>query len=95
MGTNAGLAMFTGVDTDTLTQVGTLFAPTYTGSRGSAVTLGFITTLGITLDGNYVVVCDDTNSALLVIPIGATGLGPPVGILNGIAVPFNDQMVIH
>jgi hypothetical protein len=99
-GTNAGLAMFTGVDTGTLTQVGTLFAPTYTGSFGNKA-LGLVTTLGITLDGNYVVVCDDTNSALLVIPIigangtGATGLGSPVGILNGIAVPFNDQMVIH
>jgi hypothetical protein len=95
VGTDAGLAMFTGVDTGLLTQVGTLFAPTYTGSNGNAVTLSFVTTLGITLDGNYVVVCDDKNFALVVIPIGSTGFGSPAGILNGIAVPDNDQMVLH
>lgn len=101
VGTNAGIAMFSGVDTGSLMQVGTApYAPTYAGSSGS-VTLGTIATLGITLDGKYAVVCDSgsysgsSSGSLLVIPITTTGFSTPVGILNGIAVPYNDQMVIH
>lgn len=101
VGTDAGIAMLSGVDTGTLTQVGGLYAPTYAGSGGS-VTMGYVPTLGVTLDGKFVVVCDAgpfsssvSSGSLLVIPINATGFGAPVGILNGIAVPYNDQMVIH
>jgi hypothetical protein len=100
VGTNAGIVMLSGVDTGTLAQVGTNYAPTYAGASGS-VTMGAIATLGITLEGKYAVVCDSgsypgsSSGSLLVIPITATGFSAPVGILNGIAVPSNDQMVIH
>lgn len=100
VGTNAGIAMFSGVDTGTLSQVGTLFAPTYAGASGS-VTLGAVATLGVTLDGKYAVLCDSglstgsSTGSLLVVPITATGFSAPVGILNNIAVPSNDQMVLH
>ncbi len=103
VGTNAGIALFSGVDTGALTQVGTLFAPTYARVSGS-VALGAVATLGVTLDGKYAVVCDSgsypgsSNGSLLVIPLDATkatGFGNPVGILNGIAVPSNDQMALH
>jgi hypothetical protein len=103
VGTSAGIAMFSGVDTGILTQVGTLFAPSYAGASGS-VTLGTVRTLGVTLDGKYAVVCDSgssyygggsSNGSLLVIPITATGFSAPVGILNGIAISDNDQMLLH
>lgn len=94
VGGYSGLLMISGVDTGNLAIVGSLYAPTYTLS-GNSVTLGEVTTLGITLDGKYVVVCDRTNSALLVAPISPTGVGAPVGIVGNIAVPDNDQMLIH
>jgi hypothetical protein len=95
VGTSSGILMLSGVDTGTLTQVGTTsFAPTYT-LNGSSTTLGSVYTLGVTLDGRYAVVCDQSNSALLVIPITATGFSAPVGILGGVTSPYNDQLVIH
>lgn len=98
VGTDKGIVLFTGVDTGTLTQVGTVpYAPAFAGASGT-VTMGQINTLGITLDGNYVVVGDYTNKSLLVIPIDATtasGFKVPAGVLNNVAIPYNDQMVIH
>jgi hypothetical protein len=99
VGTDQGLFMVSGVDTGTLALVGTLYQPTYTVS-GTSYKLGEVPTLGLTLDGKYVVVCaangyNYSGGTLLVIPISATGFGAPVGQLNGIAVPNNDQMVMH
>jgi hypothetical protein len=94
VGGDNGLLMISGVDTGSLAIVGSVFAPTYTGSSGS-VTLGYVRTLGITLDGKYVVVCDGNNDALLTIPISSTGFTAPIGVLNNFAVPYNDQMLIH
>jgi hypothetical protein len=94
VGGDKGLLLISGVDTGSLAIVGSVYAPTYTGVSGS-VTLGTVRTLGITLDGKYVVVCDYDNSALLVIPITTTGFTAPVGVLNNFAVPYNDQMLIH
>ena len=97
VGTNAGLVMVSGVATGTLTQVGTPFAPSFT--NGSSLTLGNVNTLGVTLDGKYVVICaaqpSYSNGTLLVIPITSTGFLAPVGQLNGVAVPYNDQLLIH
>jgi hypothetical protein len=97
VGTDKGIVMVSGVDTGTLKQVGTPFAPTFT-NTGSQ-TLGTVYTLGITLDGKYAVVCAPqpayNNGTLLVIPITATGFSAPVGQLNGIAPPDNDQLLIH
>ena len=99
VGTDKGIVLFSGVDTGTLQQVGTApYAPTFTGPSGGPLTMGGINTLGITLDGKYVVVGDGSNHALLTIPIDATaasGFKAPVGVLNGVAIPYNDQMVIH
>jgi len=94
VGTSAGLIMLSGVDKGKLQLVGSTYAPSYK-AGSSSVTLGQVNTLGITLDGRFVVACDYTNSALLVIPITATGFSTPVGILPKIAVPDNDQLVIH
>jgi len=89
-----GLLMISGVDTGTLAEVGTVYSPSYS-SGGSTVSLSEVTTLGITLDGKYVAACDELNGALLTIPISSSGFGNPVGLITGIAVPFNDQMLMH
>jgi hypothetical protein len=90
-----GMFLFSGVDTGTLTQVGTAYAPTYT-LGNATVTLGRVPTLGITLDGQYVVVGDQTNQALLVIPFTATGFADaPATVLGDVAIPDNDQLLIH
>ena len=94
VGTDSGIIKLSGVNTGKLAMAGTIFAPTYTAGSGS-VKLGEVKTLGVTLDGRYVVACDANNYALLVIPITAKGFGDPVGILTDIAVPDNDQLVIH
>jgi hypothetical protein len=94
VGTNGGIFLLTGVDTGNLTQVGAAYTPAYV-ANGNNVTLGVVPTLAITLDGKYVVVCDKYNSAMLVIPVTASGFGVPVSVLAGVAVPDNDQMVIH
>jgi hypothetical protein len=66
-GGESGLLLISGVDTGSLAIVGSVFAPTYP-TGGSTGTLGTVETLGITLDGKYVVACDSHNSSLLVIP---------------------------
>lgn len=97
VGTDKGLLMFSGAASGNLTQVGQgqlPYAPTYT-LNNHIVTLGMITTLGVTLNGKYAVVGDLTNGALLVIPMSASGFGEPVGILPGVSIPFNDEILIH
>lgn len=93
VGTDKGLLMYSGVSTGTLTLV-QASTPTYT-LKNTTATLGQVRTLGVTLDGKYVAVCDGNNHALLTIPISASGFGAPVGILPNIAVPYNDQLLIH
>jgi len=94
VGTDVGLVVLSGVDTGNLVQVDTVFAPTYTAASGT-VTLGNVTTLGVTLDGNYLVVGDRTNQALVVIPLTGSTLGAPQSVLTGVAIPDNDQLLIH
>lgn len=94
VGTDAGIAVFTGVDTGTLTQIQFYAPPDGTG------TLGSINTLGVTLDGKYLValghdLATSSNTALLTMPISSTGLGAPIGVLSGVPVPDNDQLLIH
>ncbi|HWG21635.1 MAG TPA: fibronectin type III domain-containing protein [Terracidiphilus sp.] len=89
------LFLFSGVDTGTLTQVGTAYQPTYNLGLAS-VTLGVVRTLGITLDGKYVVAGDYDNRALVVIPFTASGFATaPAAVLGGVAIPYNDQLLIH
>jgi fibronectin type 3 domain-containing protein len=95
VGTSSGLLLYSGVDSGKLVEVGaTAYAPDYSLS-GQQVPLGTISTLGITLDGKYVVAGDSTHSALVVIPLSATGFGTPASVLGGVAIPSNDQLLIH
>jgi len=95
VGTGNGLLLYSGVDTGTLVEVGTAaYAPSYT-VAGQSVPLGTVTTLGITLDGKYVAAGDSTHNALVVIPLSATGFGNPASALGSVAIPYNDQMLVH
>ena len=90
-----GLFLLSGVDTGNLALVGTAYAPSYT-LDGASVTLLNITTLGITLDGKYVVAGDQQNQALVVIPFKAAGFASaPASVLGKVAIPSNDQLLIH
>jgi hypothetical protein len=101
VGTDAGLILVSGVNTGSLAQVNaTPFSPTYNvtlpgAAAASSANLQQVTTLGITLDGKYVVACDQNSNAVLTIPFNATGFSNPVGVLSDVAVPDNDQLLIH
>ena len=102
VGTDAGLILLSGIDTGVLTQVGGVYSPSFTvaGTTGAQTfTLTDVSTLGITLDGKYVVALtpqpSSNNGTILLIPITATGFGAPVSQASGIAVPNNDQLLIH
>ena len=95
VGTAEGLLLYSGVDTGNLVKVGSgAYAPSYSVS-GKTVTMGTVTTLGITLDGKYVAVGDSTNKALVVVPLSPTGFGAPASALGSVAIPDNDQLLIH
>lgn len=95
VGTDSGLLMFSGVSSGALKQVGSgPYAPTYAVNNHN-VALGTVTSLVITSDGKYVVAGDFYNGALLVVPMSAGGFGAPVGILPGVQVPWNDEMLIN
>jgi hypothetical protein len=110
--TDAGIVTVSGVNTGTLTQVGSVYAPTVTAAGGTSCAIsnsqrGY--SLGILPDGKYLVVdypcylqpTGTTNTTqsygvLLTIPIGTGGvLGAPVGQLNQVVVPTNDQLLVH
>ena len=96
VGTSTGLLMYSGVDTGTLAQVGSsVYAPSYT-LGASTVTMGYVYTLGITLDGKYVVAGDATNHALVVVPFTTAGFATaPASALGSVTIPSNDQLLIH
>jgi hypothetical protein len=100
VGTNKGIYMFTGVETGALVLQG-LFDVPYVDAGGHQVALswGGVPTLGITLDGLYLVALtqwpDANKGTLVVVPIVPTGLGDAVGVLGGVAVPDNDQVMLH
>ena len=89
-----GLFLFSGVDTGTLTMVGGSYAPTYAIGESSN-TLQYVTTLGITLDGKYVVVGDVEDQALVVVPFTAAGFAAVPATAVSAAIPDNDQLLIH
>ena len=95
VGTDAGLLLFTGVNTGVLNQAP---APPFNPLLLDGVSnLDFVPTLGITLDGRYVAaMTQNGNGTLLIIPIvPGQGFGMPVGELNGLEVPTNDQLIVH
>ena len=100
VGTDAGLVMFTGVDTGNLVQAGAPFNPTFS-AAGAVYSLSQagVPTLGISLDGQHVVALTasptDSNGTLLMFPILSNGFGPAVSMLTGVAVPSNDQLMLH
>jgi len=52
-------------------------------------------TLGITLDGKYVVAGDSDHNAVVVFPFNASGFQPAASALGDVAIPYNDQLLIH
>ncbi|MDA8156057.1 MAG: hypothetical protein M0Z52_06335 [Actinomycetota bacterium] len=93
VGTDNGLAMFNGVSSGPLSYVGSISS--YNASNGAPVSLGKITTVRITSNGNYAIAGDFTNGQVLTIPISSTGFQSPVGKLTGVQVPYSDEMMIH
>ena len=98
VGTQSGLFLYSGVDTGVLSSVGIPYTPSYTLGTAS-VTLGSVPTLGITLDGKYVLAADSSNAALLVIPFTFNGFAPaPAAVLGNIGIPINnlgDNLFVH
>lgn len=98
VGTQSGLLLYSGVDTGTLKGIVFSYRPSYTLGAAS-VTLGAVPTLGITLDGKYIVVADSSNAALLVIPFTSNGFAAaPASVLGYIGVPINnpgDYLLVH
>ena len=97
VGTDSGIAVFSGVDTGTLAQTQFYQPPLSGGDR-----LAQISSLGVTLDGRALVVTGVsasaqslTNGYLQVLPITNAALGAPIATLSGVAVPESDQLLIH
>jgi hypothetical protein len=97
VGTNNGLVLVNGVNTGTLAQVGSALQPS--GGSGSAMH-----TVAFTLDGKYVVTIVPSatqtgKGLLLVIPVTGSGstlaFGAVAAQLDGVANPFNDQLLMH
>jgi hypothetical protein len=97
VGTDAGLVLVSGVDTGTLTQVGSPFSPSFM-DTGNSYTLAGINTVAITHDGKYVAAMTPQPSPdagnLLVLPINAGGFGNPVGQLDNLYIPDNDILLL-
>ncbi len=100
-----GLAVVGGVDTGTLAQVGSSFSPTVTVPGGSCK-LDDPSTLGVMADNKFVVAIQDCglprsatdvgSGVLLTIPLSSTGvLSTPVGQLNFVVTPDDDQLLVH
>jgi hypothetical protein len=97
-----GLVVVSGVDTGTLAQVGLVFSPTFSTPAGSCQ-LTTPATVGVTADGRFVVTiqnCGLTKSStnvgsgvLLTIPFSGGTLSAPVGQLNFVVTPSDDQIV--
>ncbi len=102
--TNSGLAVFSGVDTGKLAQVGPLYSPTFSTPSGSC-TLHSPDTLAVTSDGKFVLTIQQCHlvqsvtqvgsGVMLTIPFSAGVLGPPAGRLDYAVTPDDDQLVAH
>jgi hypothetical protein len=108
VGTDSGLVLVQ-VGASSLTQVNaTPFNPSFTAGTAT-VQLGWVPTVGITLDGKYVVALTANGTStttgigygtLLVFPIpsqptATAPFGDKVAQLDGVAVPDNDQILMH
>jgi hypothetical protein len=97
VGTNSGLVLVNGVNTGTLAQVGSALQPG--GANNST-----IRTVAFTLDQKYVVTiipsaAQSGKGTLLVIPVTGSGsslaFGAVAAQLDGVAYPYNDQLLMH
>lgn len=98
IGANTGIAVVSGIKSGNLVQVGTVFSPTFmVGS--TTYNLVNVRTLGVTLDGRFLAVLTtkptQNSGTMLLIRIGAGGTLQVVGQFNNIAVPVNDQVLMH
>ena len=101
---SGGLVVVKGVDTATLAQVGSVYSPTFSTPAGTCK-LSSAQTLGVMADGKFVVTIQDCHLAktsanvgtgvLLTIPFSAGTLGAPIGRLNFVVTPGNDQLLTH
>jgi hypothetical protein len=109
--TDEGIVTVGGVNTGTLAQAGPIYAPAITGAAGASCPIygsGEPYSLGVLPDGKYLVVdyqcaqdrgttfATQGGGILLTIPILAGGvLGAPVGQLNQVIAPLDDQILVH
>ncbi len=80
-----GLLLYSGVDTGNLTLVAT---------SSSVSSMIYVRSVGITLDGKYVVAADIYGYQLVVLPLSATGFAAPVATLT-ITPPGDDELIVH
>jgi len=108
--TDQGIITVTGVNTGTLAQSGSAYAPVVT-TAGGPFTFDGATSIGVLPDGKYLIEVVDSDGSvgttgttdstqgdgiLITVPIGAGGtLGAPVGQLNQVVTTFNDQIIVH
>ena len=94
IGGSGGVLLYSGVASGPLTLVQGPYAPAYQAGNNSYV-LGKITTMAFTLDNQYLVVGDQTNLSLVVIPFSASGFSAVASALGDVSIPGDDQLVIH
>lgn len=108
--TDSGVFTISGVNTGTLAQSGSIYAPTVSTVGGPFVFEG-ATSIGVLPDGKYLIEVVDSDGdvgptgstdstqgdgILITVPIGAGDtLGAPVGQLNQVVSTFNDQIIVH
>ena len=90
-----GMALYGGVNTGNLQQIEYIPDLLYT-LNGTTVGFGSLTTVGFTLDGQYIVVGDYTNAAVVLVPFSSSGFGTTAAaVLGQINIPDGDQMLVH
>ena len=98
IGANTGIVVVTGVRSGALAQVGGVFSPTFTVGTNSYNLIN-VRTLGVTLDGRFLAAFTtrptQNSGTMLLMRIGAGGALQVVGQFDSIAVPVNDQVLMH
>jgi hypothetical protein len=108
--TDAGVLTIGGVNTGTLAQNGSVYAPVVN-TPGGAFTFEGASSIGVLPDGKYLIEVVDSDGdvgttgstdstqgdgILITVPIGSGDvLGAPVGQLNQVVTTFNDQIIVH
>lgn len=104
--TSGGLFVVQGITGGTLSQLGGAYSPTFPIPEGEGTCqLSNPETLGVTFDGKYIATIQycgltesDTNvgsGVLLTVPFSKGALADPVGQLNYVVAPNNNQLLTH